>query len=343
MGCASFLATSSRSTRSSAVTDALAGGILPSTTSVLQGDMRAIWLFLLILGCALAACTVEVFSDEGCMTRLAPDNGGPCPTPQPFPGTRYQPTGFQPADEIAALCDAFNLVFEEIKPAINAFADPAFREDADAMTDAGDTILDAAAAMNALFDEDDESDYATAARELSALFEADGHRAREGSIRDDDARMRFADLVSEYGAECYGAHPGREPLTRGRVASLLVEELNLPASATDHFTDDDDSTFEAAIDSVAEAGVMLGCSETEFCLGDVVTRGAMAEIVVRAYALPDTEEDFFVDDDGSPHEDAINRVAAANVLEGQRDGTIGADTAITPREIQRWFQRLRRL
>ena len=125
---------------------------------------------------------------------------------------------------IAALCDAFNLVFEDIKPAINAFADPDFRADADAMMDAGDTILDAAAAMNALFDEDDESDYATAARELSALFEADGHRAQEGSIRDDDARMRFADLVSEYesrmlrrASRARAAHPrtGRLAACRG--------------------------------------------------------------------------------------------------------------------------------
>lgn len=303
--------------------------------------MRAIWLFLLVLGCALAACTAEVFTDEGCMSRLAPDDGGPCPTPQPFPGTRYEPTGFKPADEIAALCDAFDLVFEEIRPAINAFADPAFRANADATREAGDTILDAAAAMTALFAEDDESDHAAAARELSALFEADGHRAREGSIADDDARMRFADLVSEYGAECYGAHPGREPLTRGRVASLLVDELNLPASQTDHFADDDGSAFEAAIDSAAAAGIMPGCSETEFCPGDVVTRGAMAEIVVRAYGLPDTDEDFFADDDESPHEDAINRLASARVLSGQRDGTIGVDTALTPRDIERWFLRLR--
>jgi hypothetical protein len=312
---------------------------------VLQGDMRAIWLTAILLGCALAACTAEVFTDQhwGCQNRLAGDGQGPCATPQPFPGTRYQPTGFQPSEDIAALCDALNLVFEEIKPAINAFADPAFRADADAVAGAGDTILEASAAMNGLFAEDDESEYAAAARELSTLFEADGHRAREGSIRDDDARMRFADLVSEYGAECYGAHPGREPLTRGRVASLLVEELELPASGTDHFTDDDDSTFEAAIDAVAEAGIMPGCSETEFCLADVVTRGAMADIVVRAYDLPATDEDFFVDDDGSPHEDAINRAAAAGVIAGQRDGTIGADTALTPRDIARWFQRLRRL
>jgi hypothetical protein len=42
----------------------------------------------------------------------------------------------------------------------------------------------------------------------------------------------------------------------------------------------------------------------------------MATFLVRALDVPSTADDFFDDDDGSAHEDSINRLAAAGIVTG---------------------------
>ena len=42
----------------------------------------------------------------------------------------------------------------------------------------------------------------------------------------------------------------------------------------------------------------------------------MATFLDRALDLPETDEDFFNDDNGIVHEDAINRIAAAGITTG---------------------------
>ena len=71
------------------------------------------------------------------------------------------------------------------------------------------------------------------------------------------------------------------------MATFLVRALNLPATTTDYFTDDNGSTHEANINALREAGITLGCdaSGTQFCPGDPVSRGQMAGFLNRA--LPD--------------------------------------------------------
>ena len=53
-----------------------------------------------------------------------------------------------------------------------------------------------------------------------------------------------------------------------------------------------------------------------YCPNDPVTRGQMASFIDRAFDLPNTGTDYFDDDTGSTHEDAINRVAAAGITFG---------------------------
>jgi hypothetical protein len=95
---------------------------------------------------------------------------------------------------------------------------------------------------------------------------------------------------------------------------LVVDTYLLPFEGT--FSDDDDSPFVAEIEWLAAAGITTGCEFTRFCPHDPVTRGEMASFLYRALDLPAGSPDFFNDDAGSPHEEAINAVRVANISNG---------------------------
>ena len=84
------------------------------------------------------------------------------------------------------------------------------------------------------------------------------------------------------------------------------------------FSDDDTSVHESAIEAIAATGITLGCRESLYCPSDEVTRGQFASMLVRAFPdlTPDDAEDFFSDDDGTTHEDAVNRLASAGIATG---------------------------
>lgn len=75
--------------------------------------------------------------------------------------------------------------------------------------------------------------------------------------------------------------PNRK-VTRAEMATFLDRALDLPATGTDFFTDDDGLVHEAAINRIAAAGITRGCSETRFCPGGRVKRGQMAAFLYRA-------------------------------------------------------------
>lgn len=89
-----------------------------------------------------------------------------------------------------------------------------------------------------------------------------------------------------------------------------------PDTFTLPFADDDHTTHEDAIAAIAEAGITSGCETNLFCPDDQVTRGQMATFLVRALDLPAAERDWFDDDNGSVHEDAVNRLADAGITNG---------------------------
>lgn len=109
-------------------------------------------------------------------------------------------------------------------------------------------------------------------------------------------------------------------VSRGQMAAFLVRAKGYPPTAKDFFTDDNDSVFEGAIDSLRAAGVTQGCNppaNTKFCPDDLVTRGQMAAFLVRAFGYTDgAPGDFFLDDDGSVFESAIDRLRVAQVTLG---------------------------
>jgi len=108
----------------------------------------------------------------------------------------------------------------------------------------------------------------------------------------------------------------KETVTREQMASFLARALSLPASSMDFFTDDEASGHEADINRLAASGITGGCADGEFCPTRPVTREQMASFLSRALGLPVSPTDFFTDDEASPHEGDINRLAASGVTGG---------------------------
>jgi hypothetical protein len=108
------------------------------------------------------------------------------------------------------------------------------------------------------------------------------------------------------------------PVTREQMASFIARALDLPATSTDFFTDDENSIHENDINRLAAAGITGGCAsgERRFCPGLTLKRGPMASFLARAFDLPATANDYFTDDSSSMHEDNINRLAAAGITGG---------------------------
>ncbi len=109
-------------------------------------------------------------------------------------------------------------------------------------------------------------------------------------------------------------------VTRGQMAAFLVRALNLPPTDKDFFSDDNGTTFEADINRLAASRVTLGCNppaNNRFCPTDKVSRGQMAAFLDRAFGYTEGGDvDKFTDDNGSPFEANINRIAVAGVTLG---------------------------
>ena len=79
-------------------------------------------------------------------------------------------------------------------------------------------------------------------------------------------------------------------VTRAQMASFLARALGLPPAVTPNYFDDDDgSTHEASIDSLAEAGITGGCGVRRFCPNSPVTRAQMATFLHRAFGTTPEE------------------------------------------------------
>ncbi len=76
-----------------------------------------------------------------------------------------------------------------------------------------------------------------------------------------------------------------DPVTREQMAAFLVRALGLTNTGTIDFIDDDFSIFETDIESLATAGITLGCNpptNDRFCPTENVTREQMAAFLHRA-------------------------------------------------------------
>lgn len=109
------------------------------------------------------------------------------------------------------------------------------------------------------------------------------------------------------------------PVTRGQMAAFLNRALSPASTPLDFFSDDDGSVFEDDINAIAAARLTVGCNppeNTQFCPQRSISRGEMATMLDRAFGYPQSGENWFIDDDGTVHESAINSIAAAGVTLG---------------------------
>ncbi|HEY9558379.1 MAG TPA: 5'-nucleotidase C-terminal domain-containing protein [Acidimicrobiales bacterium] len=105
-------------------------------------------------------------------------------------------------------------------------------------------------------------------------------------------------------------------LTRGQMAALIDRALHLPDTATDPFTDDETSPFEASINRLAAQGISLGRTATTYAPGDLVTRGQMASFLARALGLTGGAGLDLFPDAGPAHGESIDALAVAGITAG---------------------------
>jgi uncharacterized protein YkwD len=130
-----------------------------------------------------------------------------------------------------------------------------------------------------------------------------------------------------------GCAPGRfcptAAVTREQMASFIRRATGLPSSATGWFTDIAASEHRADINGIAVARIAAGCTEGRYCPDSRVTRAQMASFLVRALDLAPASRDYFRDDDGTPHEAAINTLAAHGVTGGCATGRYCPGATVT--------------
>lgn len=137
----------------------------------------------------------------------------------------------------------------------------------------------------------------------------------------------------------YGVAAGRadgsfqpgEPVQRGQLASFLARGLAaagvaLPAEPANAYDDDDASVHELAINQLTELRVISGKGNRRFGVDDMVDRGQLATLLVRSYQKATgfglkASADRFTDDQGTLHEETINKAATAGLVAGVGDGT----------------------
>jgi hypothetical protein len=164
----------------------------------------------------------------------------------------------------------------------------------------------------------------------------------------DQAHAEAILCALEYGITTGTADPDRyDPggtVTRAQMASFIVRFVEL---ATAHELPAHDAGFSDVpatsrhaenIDKLAGVGITQGTGGDTYSPNQPVTRGQMASFIARAVDYTDdaelngtlppaTDADYFADDDGTTHEDNINRVASVGIVQGFPDGDYrpGAD------------------
>ena len=122
--------------------------------------------------------------------------------------------------------------------------------------------------------------------------------------------------------------PARE-LSRQQLASFAALVLGVAPVAPTGFEDVHSDVHGPNIGGLAAQDIVLGCDDDRFCPEQSVTRAQAASILARALELPPAERDWFIDDDGTTHEDSINRIADAGITVGCAEDRFCPSEALT--------------
>ena len=111
------------------------------------------------------------------------------------------------------------------------------------------------------------------------FFSDDDGTTHEGAIN----RLASAAVVDACAPDRFC--PG-DPLTRAQMATMLGRALpSLDPLTQDHFSDDDGTAAETAINALAANGIIDGCGPDRFCPGNPVRRDQAATLLAKALDL----------------------------------------------------------
>ena len=101
------------------------------------------------------------------------------------------------------------------------------------------------------------------------------------------------------------------------VALLALQPASFAQQSP--FRDTAGSVHEPDIGRIAAWGITVGCNPPEndlFCPRNNVTRGQMAAFMRRSFATPNSQYDYFFDDDESVFEVDINSITSVGITQG---------------------------
>jgi hypothetical protein len=105
------------------------------------------------------------------------------------------------------------------------------------------------------------------------------------------------------------------------------------------FWDSRTSPFRGDIERTFLRGITTGCSPLNFCPLHATARETMAVWLVNALGLPPTSVDHFTDDEASPYEDDINRLASARITAGCGNGKFCPGGSVTRGQMSAFLSR----
>jgi hypothetical protein len=119
-------------------------------------------------------------------------------------------------------------------------------------------------------------------------------------------------------------------ITRGEVAAFIARSLGLPPGPAGAFPDTDGHVHAAAIDAVAQAGIVSGFVDGTFGPNALVSRGQLATMLSAAFDVPAVPPPSrFADVDGTTHAAAIDAIADLGSIRGFSDGTFRPNATAT--------------
>ncbi len=109
-------------------------------------------------------------------------------------------------------------------------------------------------------------------------------------------------------------------VTRAETIYAITRGFDAPLNGHPNaFSDDNGHKYEKYLNAGSAHSLLKG-KDRKVKPDSELTRSGLALILARAFVLPAADKDYFDDDDGSSHEDAHNRVAAAGLMNGTSDG-----------------------